>query len=97
MGLASVNILVEIIVTMLPVPIIWRLKLDRRERLGVILLLSIGVIVVGISAAKLYYIWLTLIGTYDQTWWTSPLWICVKVELDVGIVSSSFVPRPSCC
>jgi len=64
-----------------------QLRLRPRERMGVILLLSTGAIVVAIGAVRAWYGWLALDATFDQTWWSGPLWDCAIVELNVGIVS----------
>ena len=90
--IGSLNIIVDLVVAALPIPVVLSLKLPLRERLGVIVLLGAGSGAVVCATAKTYYVYLALIGSWDQTWWTVPIWITAIVEADVIIVSHSSLP-----
>lgn len=58
-----------------------------RQRIGVCVLLSAGIIVTIAGVVRTYFIWKSLIDTYDETWFTYPLWICAALEIDIAVVS----------
>ena len=86
--IGALNIFVDLLVTCLPIPVVISLRMPLKERLGVIVLLGIGSCAVVAAAAKTYYVYVALIGSWDQTWWTVPIWITAIVEANVIIVSS---------
>ena len=51
------------------------------------MLLSAGIVVTIAGVVRTYFIWKSLIDTYDETWFTYPLWICAALELDIAVVS----------
>ena len=73
--------------TLLPIPAIMRLSMPLRQRIGVCMLLSAGIVVTIAGVVRTYFIWKSLIDTYDETWFTYPLWICAALELDIAVVS----------
>lgn len=77
----------ELLCTCLPIPIIMRLHMPLRDRIGVVVLLSAGIIVTIAGILRTVFIWQALIGTYDESWHTYPLWICAAVEIDLAVVS----------
>jgi hypothetical protein len=80
------NCISDLTVTLLPVPIIMGLNMPFRQRLGVVALLSLGLIVTVAGVVRTYYIWRTLIDTFDETWDSMPLYICATVEIDLAIL-----------
>jgi hypothetical protein len=76
--------------TLLPIPAIMRLSMPLRQRIGVCVLLSAGIIVTIAGTIRTYFIWKSLIDTYDETWYTYPLWICAAIEIDIAVVSLSW-------
>jgi hypothetical protein len=63
--------------------------MPRRQKYAVALLFSMGIIVTVAGIVRTYYIYVSLIGEYDQTWYAYPLWIAAAVEIDLGVVSMS--------
>jgi hypothetical protein len=63
--------------------------MPRRQKYAVALLFSMGIIVTVAGVVRTYYIYVSLIGEYDQTWYAYPLWIAAAVEIDLGVVSMS--------
>lgn len=80
------NCISDLTVTLLPVPIIMGLNMPFKQRLGVAGLLSLGLVVTIAGIIRTYYIWRTLLGTYDETWDSMPLYICATVEIDLAIL-----------
>lgn len=77
----------DLMVTLLPVPIIMRLNIPLRQRIEASILLSVGLIVTFAGIVRTYFGWKALIATYDETWYSYPLWICAAVEVYLAVVS----------
>lgn len=77
----------DFLVTALPIPIVMRLQMPLARRIGVGILLSVGMLVGFLGIVRVYYVWLVDIGSYDETWYLYPLYIATTLELDIGIVS----------
>ena len=81
------NCIADLLTTVLPIPLVVRLKMPVRQRFGVCMLLCLGVLVTVAGIVRTYYIWKSLINSWDETWFSYPLWICAAIEIDVGVVS----------
>jgi len=79
--------LADLLCTILPIPIIMRLHMPLRDRIGVCVLLSAGIVVTIAGVLRTVFIWNALVTTYDESWATYPLWICAAVEIDLAVVS----------
>jgi hypothetical protein len=64
-----------------------QLHMPLRQKFAVALLFSMGIIVTAAGVVRTWYIYRSLIGEYDQTWYAFPLWIAAAVEIDLGVVS----------
>jgi hypothetical protein len=40
------------------------------------------------GVVRTWFIYRSLFGEYDQTWYAYPLWIAAAIEIDLGVVSS---------
>jgi hypothetical protein len=87
MAAGIMSCVADLLCTILPVPIIMRLHMPLRDRIGVVVLLSAGIIVTIAGILRTVFIWQSLISTYDESWGTYPLWICAAVEIDLAVVS----------
>ncbi|KAL1641504.1 hypothetical protein SLS58_006009 [Diplodia intermedia] len=85
LGVGIVNCVLDLVVTILPIPLVRKLQMPVQQRIGVMALLSLGLVVVVAGVARTYYIWKGLIESYDETWYTFPLWIAAAVEVNLGI------------
>lgn len=81
-----INCFADLLVTTLPIPIILKLQMPVRQRIGAILLLSLGFVVTIAGVVRTYYIWKSLMDSYDETWFSYPLWIAAAVEIDLAVV-----------
>lgn len=86
MAAGVMSCMADLLCTLLPVPIIMRLHMPLRDRIGVIVLLSAGIIVTIAGVLRTVFIWQALVTTYDESWHTYPLWICAAVEIDLAVV-----------
>jgi hypothetical protein len=89
MAAGVMSCVADLLCTCLPIPIIMRLHMPLRDRIGVVVLLSAGIIVTIAGILRTVFIWEALIGTYDESWHTYPLWICAAVEIDLAVVGSA--------
>ena len=76
----------DLLTTVLPIPIIMRLQMPFRQRIGVCILLCLGLVVTIAGAIRTYYSWKSLMASWDETWYAYPLWIAAAVEIDLGLV-----------
>lgn len=74
-------------VVILPIPTIYYLKLEHRQRMMAIILFCVGFLVCFAGAARTVYTYL-FSTAYDTPWTSFPVWISSLVELNVGIVST---------
>jgi hypothetical protein len=91
MAAGVMSCVADLLCTCLPIPIIMRLHMPLRDRIGVVVLLSAGIIVTIAGVLRTVFIWQALIGTYDESWHTYPLWICAAVEIDLAVVGSTLL------
>ncbi|TKA78707.1 hypothetical protein B0A49_02522 [Cryomyces minteri] len=81
-----INCVADLLVTVLPIPIVMQLQMPIRQRIGVIFLLSLGFIVTNAGVVRTYFIWKSLVKSYDETWFAYPLWIAAAVEIDLAVI-----------
>lgn len=84
--LSAINTFSEALVASLPIPILFKLKMDQRTRLNVLSLLSLGYLVALVGSVRTVLVW-HLFDTNDLTWWAAPHWIASEVEISIAIVS----------
>lgn len=86
LGGGVINCASDLLTTVLPIPIVMRLQMPLRQRIGVCVLLCLGFIVTIAGVVRTYFIWKSLMGSYDETWYSYPLWIAAAVEIDLAVV-----------
>jgi hypothetical protein len=86
MAAGVMSCMADLLCTILPIPIIMRLHMPLRDRIGVCVLLSAGIVVTIAGVLRTVFIWNALVTTYDESWATYPLWICAAVEIDLAVV-----------
>lgn len=82
-----ISCLADFLCTILPIPVVLRLSMPLRQRIGVCVLLSAGIVVTVAGVVRTWFIYKSLIATYDETWFTYSLWICAALEIDIAVVS----------
>ena len=86
LGGGIVSSLSDFLTVILPIPIVMRLRMPLWHRIGVCLLLCLGVVVTIAGSIRTYYTWKSLMASYDETWYAYPLWIAAAVEIDLGVI-----------
>ena len=86
-----INTIADIFVVVLPIPIIYKLRLPLRKRIGAIVLVSLGFLVCIVGIVRAYFVWLSLIHSYDVTWNGYGALVAATVEIHVGLVSTMFL------
>ncbi|CAK3894328.1 unnamed protein product [Lecanosticta acicola] len=80
------NCFADLLTTLLPIPLVMKLQMPLKQRIGVCILLSLGIVVTVAGVVRTYYVWVALIKSWDETWFSYPLWICAAIEIDVAVI-----------
>jgi hypothetical protein len=90
-----INIFTDFLVTALPMPLIWSLKLPARQRLAVISIFALGAVVNVAGSVRTVYVWKSMVVGYDVTWIGWPVLIAAAVEISLGLVrDGEFASNP---
>jgi len=81
-----VKTFVDLLITTIPIPLILRMQMERRQRYAVIVLLSLGYLVTAAGAVRSYYTYRVFYNNYDLTWYQYPAFLAAAVENDVAII-----------
>ena len=85
----SVNIVTDLVLCIAPLPILWKLRVSRLERIVVIILFCFGFFATAASIARLVTLTQYILGGVDFTRYTSPTLIWSGVEIGVGIICAT--------
>lgn len=83
-----INILTDFMCTVLPMPLIWNLKLPARQRLAVMSIFGLGIVVNVAGSVRTAYVYESMLGTYDATWMGWPILLSAAIEINLGLVCS---------
>lgn len=86
-----VKIAVDILITTLPIPLIMRMNMQKKQRYMVSILLGLGYIVCIAGAVRAYYTWKAFYNTNDTMWYEYPAFIASGLENNLAIVSLWFL------
>lgn len=75
----------DLLVVVLPMPIIYRLQLPTQQQMGIIVLFGVGFLVTLAGAVRTVFLFRTT-ESFDKTWLAYPVYIASSVELYIGIV-----------
>ncbi|KAL1960514.1 hypothetical protein VTO42DRAFT_7813 [Malbranchea cinnamomea] len=84
-----ISIVNDILVFLLPLRTFWKLWLPPREKAVLIALMSVGLIACAASIIRTYFIWRTLLLTYDVTWDGYNTWLWTVVEVNLAVICAS--------
>ncbi|KAI0467584.1 hypothetical protein F4859DRAFT_506722 [Xylaria cf. heliscus] len=86
------DLIFDILILLMPIPVVLRLHLPRKDRFGVLGMFLLGATVVGVSIARLVQLLEVnsqyLLYAYDQTYYTSPAFFWANIELAIAVVSA---------
>lgn len=81
-----INCVADLLTTILPIPIVVKLQMPLKQRCGVCVLLCLGFMVTIAGIVRTFYIWKSLVASWDESWYAYPLWIAAAVEIDLAVV-----------
>lgn len=87
-ALAGVNMSLDILVFLLPIPQLWALQMSLKRKLGVIIMFTVGLFVTICSIIRLQTI-MEFGNSADPTYDYSALAVWSLVEIDVGVMCAS--------
>ncbi|KUJ19087.1 uncharacterized protein LY89DRAFT_731510 [Mollisia scopiformis] len=88
LGAGIVNTITDLVVVVLPVPIVWHLKIPFKQQAILITLFAVGFCITLIGAVRTYYLY-KVTSQWDKTWEAYPVWLTSSLELYVGIICAS--------
>ncbi|KAH4107913.1 hypothetical protein HBI80_129120 [Parastagonospora nodorum] len=86
---AALNITTDLLVAALPVRQLWRLQIAMRQKIALLIILTLGWFVVIISIIRLYFLILVAKHPTDQTWYSGPAAYWSALEVNLAIVCAS--------
>jgi hypothetical protein len=81
-----VSTCLELVIALLPVPIIFTLQMNKSQQWSVACLLSLGVLTTGVGCVRTFLVYKALISSDDLVWWSEPHFISSEVENSVALV-----------
>ncbi|KAI9739700.1 MAG: hypothetical protein M1834_006419 [Cirrosporium novae-zelandiae] len=85
---AAFHILSDLILAILPIPILKHLNMNKKRKLGLSILFSIGILTIAITIARQVTNAISLTHV-DFPWYWSPAELCTCLEVNMGIVCAS--------
>jgi hypothetical protein len=86
---AALNITTDLLVAALPIRSLWKLQIALRQKIALLLILTLGWFVVIISIIRLYFLILVAKHPMDQTWYSGPAAYWSVLEVNLAIVCAS--------
>jgi hypothetical protein len=86
LAMACLNCFADLLTVTIPIPIILQLRMPPSKKIGNMVLFTMALLVLAAGATRAYYTWKALIGSYDETWYSVPLWFAATVELQLAVV-----------
>ena len=66
---STLNVVTDFMIYALPIPTLFSLSLPWSQRIGLVILFSVGGLIVVAGSFRAYYVHYTLMKTYDATWY----------------------------
>ncbi|RAH41953.1 uncharacterized protein BO95DRAFT_371900 [Aspergillus brunneoviolaceus CBS 621.78] len=82
-GHAVANMVGDIVILLVPVPLVWRLQLRRSQKIQILSIFLLGGFVCVASAIRIYYF--TFVNSVDVTWILGDVFIWSSIEPSIGI------------
>lgn len=82
-----INTILELVVAILPVPVIFTMQMSKGQQWSVACLLSLGVLTTSVGCVRTFFVYKALISSDDIVWWSEPHFITSEVENSVALVS----------
>ncbi|KAH8722918.1 hypothetical protein GQ44DRAFT_774445 [Phaeosphaeriaceae sp. PMI808] len=86
---AALNISTDLLVAALPIRSLWKLQIALKQKIALLIILTLGWFVVIISIIRLYVLILVAKHPEDQTWYSAPAAYWSALEVNLAIVCAS--------
>lgn len=86
---AAISTVQDLVICMLPIFLIWNLKITKRQRLALCGIFGIGVVTSICGIMRTYYATYVYYYTYDITWSAYYGWIWTVLEAQLGVIAAS--------
>lgn len=90
---SSINAVLDVLLSLMPIPFLWSLKLSLRKKVGVFLLLgSFGIAASFSAVRRIYWIWMAFYETtdpFDFTWNLYGALLWTALECALALIGSS--------
>ncbi|KAI3097343.1 hypothetical protein CBS147333_9368 [Penicillium roqueforti] len=105
---AALQTFTDLVILVLPLSLLWKLQLPRRQKWGILVVFGLGIFIVGASAARMYPLSIMVGGgDFTQASAKAALWSCLEANVSIiciclpplhplfsRIFSFFFLPRP---
>lgn len=82
-----IKVFFDVLITTLPIPLVARMRLGKKQKYGVLILFSLGYVVTAAGALRTYYTYLATTSKLDDTtWYQYPAFLAAAVENDLAII-----------
>lgn len=81
-----INVVTDFMIYALPIPTLFSLSLPMIQRIGLVVLFSVGVVIVVAGSFRAYWVHYVLFETYDATWYGYEIWLWTAIETNVGVI-----------
>ena len=68
LSFSVITIFLDFVILFLPIPIVWKLQLSKKQRIAILSLFGAGIIVCVAGIVHAYFVDLALVRSYDETW-----------------------------
>ncbi|PHH71188.1 hypothetical protein CDD82_6688 [Ophiocordyceps australis] len=86
LAIAIVNLITDLCVVALPMPLLWRLKLPQRKKIAISAILSLGLVICAFTAARIKSV--LDLDPMDFTYTMIPDLIFGALEIELGIINA---------
>lgn len=88
----SSNMFLDTVILVVPIPLLYKLRVGKRQKIGLIGLFSAGTLVVVCASLRLYFVVKSRAGTYptvDPPWYAPPIILMSVLEVNLAILTAS--------
>ncbi|KAI2615090.1 hypothetical protein GGR54DRAFT_308286 [Hypoxylon sp. NC1633] len=91
-AMATTNMIIDIAILTIPQPIVWKLNMPLRRRVGISIIFLLGAFVVGISAARIYFFYSIAANPelqFDVSYNAAAAFYWTNIDASVAVVCAS--------
>ncbi|KAL8832142.1 MAG: hypothetical protein Q9170_005001 [Blastenia crenularia] len=79
------NVITDVVLMIMPVPLVWHLQMDRKRKIGIVLVFATGAFVCAVAIIRQYIAYTSGEGT-DPSWGIIPIKIWMALEVNIAII-----------